>query len=134
MPFTLPQYQPPDFNSPHLSNAPVVNFELVETAGVAPNEYHGTSVYPEYYHLIKGEWRLAGESRMDCVVVRGSDDQLRVTEFRNLKLGDLVAVGRRENGEDGIYVHTNAFNFPDCVKEKCACRSLVTRETSFASV
>ena len=132
MPFILPQYQQPDFNSPLLINAPVVKFEPVETDGVAPNDYHGTSVYPEYFQLAKGAWRLVEESRMDCVVVRGPDDRLLVTEFRNLKSGDLVAVGRRENGEDGIYVQTNAFNFPDYVKEKFAFRSHLTRETSFS--
>lgn len=132
MPFSLPEYQPPDFNSPPLVNAMVVNFEPVLTTGVAPNDYHGTSVYPEYFHFGKGVWRLIDESRMDCVVVRGPDDRLRVTEFRNLKSGDLVAVGRRENGEDGIYVHTNAFDFPDHVKEKFAFRSHLTRETSFS--
>ncbi len=132
MPFTLPEYRSPDFNSPRMANAPEVKFEPVETAGVAPGNYHGTSVYPEYIHLEKGEWRLVEASRMDCVVVRGPDDRLRVTEFRNLKAGDLVAVGRRENGEDGIYVHTDAFDFPEYVKEKFAFRSHLTRETSFS--
>ena len=132
MPFTLPEYRPPDFDRPSMANAPGVKFEPVETAGVAPNKYHGTSVYPEYFHLNKGDWRLVEESRMDCVVVRGTDDQLRVTEFRNLKVGDLVAVGRRENGEDGIYVHTDPFDFPEYVKEKFAFRSHLTRETSFS--
>ena len=132
MPFTLPEYHPPDFNRPPVVNAPEVKFEPVVTAGVAPNNYHGTSVYPEYFQLGKGAWRLVEESRMDCVVVRGPNDRLQVTEFRNLKVGDLVAVGRRENGEDGIYVQTDAFDFPDYVKEKFAFRSHLTRETSFS--
>lgn len=132
MPFTLPEYQSPDFNSPNLVNAPAVKFEPVQKAGVAPHDYHGTSVYPEYFHFGKGKWCLVDESRMDCVVVRGPNDRLKVIEFRNLKVGDLVAVGRRENGEDGIYVHIDAFNFPDYVKEKFAFRSHLTRETSFS--
>ena len=91
MPFTLPEYHPPDFNRPPVVSAPEVKFEPVVTAGVAPNNYHGTSVYPEYFQLGKGAWRLVEESRMDCVVVRGPNDRLQVTEFRNLKVGDLVA-------------------------------------------
>ena len=132
MPFTLPDYQSPDFNSAELVNSPPVKFEPVETAGVAPQGYHGTSVYPEYFHFGNGDWRLVEESRMDCVVVRRQNDQLEVIEFRNLKVGDLVAVGRKENGEDGIYVQIDAFNFPDYVKEKFAFRSHLTRETSFS--
>ncbi|MGB7919634.1 MAG: hypothetical protein WCF40_06215 [Desulfobacterales bacterium] len=67
---------------------------------------------------------------MDCVVVRTQDDRLRVTEFRNLKSGDQVACGRRENGEDGIYVHTEAFEFPPHVREKFAFRSHLTRKAT----
>ena len=44
----------------------------------------------------------------------------------------MVACGRNENGEDGIYVHTDGFYFPDNIAEKFAFRSGRTRETSFS--
>jgi hypothetical protein len=69
---------------------------------------------------------------MDCVVVVEKNGRLTVKEFRHLKVGDLVAIGRRENGEDGIFVHTEAFNFPDHFTEKFAFRTRITRETSFS--
>jgi lysine-ketoglutarate reductase/saccharopine dehydrogenase-like protein (TIGR00300 family) len=132
MSFQLPVYQEPDFSLPPLDSAPVVRTEAVEIDGVAPDEYHATSVYPEYFQLGRGEWTLAAESRMDCVVVVRPDGGMDVREFRNLRKGERVVCGRRENGEDGIFVHTEAFAFPDHVKEKFAFRSELTRETSFS--
>jgi hypothetical protein len=132
MAFVLPSYKSPDLSLAPFKSSPKVVFKPVMTPGVAPDDYHATSVYPEYFHLGAAEWRLLEESRMDCVVVRTQDDRLRVTEFRNLTPGDQVACGRRENGEDGIYVHTEAFDFPPHVKEKFAFRSHLTRETSFS--
>ena len=132
MPFVLPAYRSPDFSQPQFTSAPTAEFKEVTQAGVAPEGYHGTSIYPEYFHLGAGKWRLLKESRMDCVVVRTAQDTLNVVEFRNLQVGDMVACGRRENGEDGIFVHTEAFDFPTHVAEKFAFRSHLTRETSFS--
>ena len=132
MPFDLPAYRAPDFSQPPFSDAPTVAFEAVTRPGVAQAGYHGTSIYPEYFHLSAGRWRLLKESRMDCVVVCTEKDELKAVEFRNLCVGDMVACGRRANGEDGIYVHTAAFDFPDHVAEKFAFRSHLTRETSFS--
>ncbi len=132
MNFMLPAYTPPDFSAPEFRNAPVVNFVPAEQDGVAPEQYHATSVFPEYLQIREGEWRLAEQSRMDCVFVLEPDESIAVKEFRNLKAGDRVACGRRENGEDGIYVHTDAFAFPAHVAEKFAFRSQLTRETSFS--
>lgn len=132
MPFTLPAYKEPDFDQPKFSACPNVTFEKVEKHGVAPENYHGTSVYPEYLQMEKGDWRLLEESRMDCVIVKNEGGDLEVKEFRNLKKGEWVACGRSENGEEGIYVHTDPFEFPEHVKEKFAFRSQLTRETSFS--
>jgi hypothetical protein len=132
MTFHLPEYRLPDFSASPFVDAPVVDFRPCPADGVAPEDYHGTSVYPEYYQVEPGDWRLAGESRMDCVVVRRPDGALAVTEFRNLREGDAVACGRGENAEEGIYVHTEAFVFPDRVAEKFAFRSQLTRETAFS--
>ena len=132
MSFTLPPYTPPDFSRSPLRDAPPATFREVVQAGVAPEDYHATSVYPEYFHIGGGEWRIPRESRMDCVAVIREDGQLDVKEFRRLRKGDRVAVGRRENGEDGIYVHTEGFRFPEHASEKFAFRTRLTRETSFS--
>jgi len=132
MSFVLPQYNAPDFSHPSFSEAGTVVFREVEQKGVAPDNYHATSIFPEYYHVRKGIWKLPKESRMDAVVVAGPDDALSVKVFRNLEPGDRVACGRSENGEEGIYVHTRPFVFPAHVPEKFAFRTHLSRETSFS--
>ena len=132
MAFILPLFNPPDFSEPRFADAPIVTFVPVTHQGAAPGNYHATSIYPEYFHMEKGKWQLLRESRMDCVVVRKEDNGLAVRPFRHLKPGDLVALGRRENGEDGIFVHPRAFGFPDHITEKFAFRTQITRETSFS--
>mgnify|MGYP006287396109 CR=1 FL=1 len=132
MHFRLPQYIEPDFSRPHLTSAPLARFEAVTTDGVAPDNFHATSIFPEYFQCQPGTWVLPSRSRMDCVVVKRDKDHLEVVEPRRLKAGDLVAVGREENGEDGIYVHTECFLQPGSEKEKFAFRTRLTRETSFS--
>ena len=45
---------------------------------------------------------------MDCVPVYEAG-KIFVREFRNVKKGDRVVLGRTENCEDGIYVHADCF-------------------------
>ncbi len=130
--FNLPVFCPPNFTKPQFNDAPLTLFKNVETAGVAPENFHATSIYPEYFQLSPGNWVLPRQSRMDCVVVLENDGSLAVKEFRLLVKGDRVACGRMENGEDGIYVHTAAFGFECPVSEKFAFRTQVCRETSFS--
>ena len=132
MAFVLPTHTPPPFEDPALMDAPLVAFEQVEQEGVAPANYHATSIYPEYFHVEKGIWRLIAESRMDCVVVLEKDGGLSVKEFRHLKIGDAVAVGRGENGEEGIFVHPHGFGAVREISDKFAFRTRVSRETSFS--
>jgi lysine-ketoglutarate reductase/saccharopine dehydrogenase-like protein (TIGR00300 family) len=132
MAFKLPPYNPPDFTKSPLVDAPTVRFKKVSKPRVAPDSYHATSIHPEYFHVKKGKWHLLKESRMDCVVVKKNDETLLVEEFRNLKPGDLVACGRGENGEDGICIHTEPFEFPTESSHKFAFRTRITRETSFS--
>ena len=129
--FTLPPYQEPDFGAPELRAAPVAVFESAPAHGVAPDNYHATSIYPEYVQLEPGRWVLPKEARMDCVLVR-EGETVAVTEFRRLLQGDLVAVGRGENGEDGIYVHTTGFSAAVSQTEKFSFRQHISRETSFS--
>jgi lysine-ketoglutarate reductase/saccharopine dehydrogenase-like protein (TIGR00300 family) len=132
MQFQIPDFHAPDFTRPELKNAPCVSFHPAPANGVAPDNYHATSIYPEYLHIKNAKWILLCKSRMDCVVVLKSVNRLAATELRRLKAGDLVACGRSENGENGILVHTKAFDFPDYMSEKFAFRSHLTRETSFS--
>ncbi len=105
--FTLLPYSAPDFTTPALLSAP--NAALVQVAQdrVAPEHYHSTSIYPEYFK-VDGQWHLAAESRMDCVAV-WENGTVCIREFRHLHAGDLVFTGRTEDGSEGIYVHTQGF-------------------------
>ena len=132
MAFSLPQYTAPDFSDRLLRNCPSVVFGKVPKAGVAPENYHATSIYPEYFHFGRGRWQLLRESRMDCVVVLEKDGTLAAKEFRHLRKGDLVALGRKENGEEGIYVHARGFDLSRNQTDKFAFRTQFTRETSFS--
>lgn len=132
MPFDLPAYVEPDFSAPPLADAPTAVFRPVEQPGVAPEDYHATAIFPEYYHLEPGVWKMPARSRMDCVVVRTPDGELLAKEFRNLVPGEMVACGRTEDGQDGIYVHTEPFGTNALEREKFAFRTRMTRETSFS--
>ena len=68
--FEMPEYRHPDFSQEMFVNAPSVKYEAAEKDGVAPENFHSTSMYPEYFK-IDGEWKLAEESRMDSCVLRG---------------------------------------------------------------
>jgi len=133
MAFILPEYRTPDFTAEPFKSAPAARFEAAPKAGVAPVDYHATSIYPEYFQVAPGDWRLPRESRMDCVVVLQSDGSLTVKEFRHIAAEELVAIGRRENCEDGIFVHSGAFGQPDTVSDKFAFRTQVSRETAFSA-
>jgi hypothetical protein len=132
MPFTLPAYHPPDFTRPPLADAPLVVFAPVARPGVAPDHYHATTIFPEYFQLERGKWALLQNSRMDGVVVRAQDGSLLVKEFHHLQVGEQIALGRGETGEEGIYVHTGAFAAAPEVHEKFAFRTQLSRETSFS--
>ena len=125
----IPAYCAPDFSLPELAGAPPVTTVVAAKDGVVADNYHGTSNYPEYLHLGGGEWLLAPESRMDSVLVV-NDRQIDVIEARRVKCGDPVVVGRTENGEEGIYVHTTGFDPPSLADgDKFAFRTRGTRET-----
>ncbi len=128
----IPSYNPPEFNESSLTNAPLVNLRPAPANGIAPDNYHATSNHPEYLHVSKGNWLLAPESRMDSVLVV-DNNAILVKEARSLKKGDMIAVGRSENGEDGILVHTTGFDqSSQDQKEKFAFRTRGTRETPFS--
>lgn len=128
--FTLPAYHAPDFSALGLADAPDVTLVPAEQDGVVPEDYHATTMFPEYFRL-GGQWVLAEESRMDCVAVC-RDGQISIVEFRNVKRGDPVAVGRSEDGSCGIYVHTSGFEEVREGGESFAFRQGRSRETAYS--
>ncbi len=130
--FSMPKYRHPDFTLEKFINAPDAKLAAVELDGVAPEYYHSTSMFPEYFK-INGEWTLAAESRMDSSVVLKGDGSLAVVENRFLKAGDKVILGRTENCEEGIYVHTTGFlSEEEALEDKFVFRQGRSRETSYA--
>lgn len=131
MEFILPAYDEPDFTQEIFISAPDVTIAEVQKDGIAPEHFHGTSMYPEYFK-INGEWKLAKESRMDCCVAVREDGNLEVIEFRRLKKGDRVILGRTENGMDGIYLHNNGFHEQYIPGDSFQFRTGRSRETPFS--
>lgn len=128
----IPKYYAPDFQEEKFIKAPDVRFVPAPMDGVAPENFHSTSMFPEYFK-IDGVWRLATESRMDASVVLTPQGKLQVVENRNLKKGDPVAVGRTEDCQEGIFVHHNGFKEPeDTLEDRFVFRQGRSRETSFA--
>ena len=131
MAFHLPVYHAPDFAAPRLAAAPDVRLAPAPADGVAPEGFHSTSMYPEYFKL-GGQWRLAEESRMDSSVVLRGSGRLDVVENRNLRQGDPVILGRTERGEEGIYLHSRGF-WPEeaATEDQFVFRQGRSRETSY---
>ncbi|MFN3361070.1 MAG: TIGR00300 family protein [Pseudanabaenaceae cyanobacterium] len=65
----------------------------VEQAGVAPDDFYVTTIYPTEVR-VKGEWIRATRQRMDaCVVVDPAAKTAVCKLIRDLQVGDLVVVG-----------------------------------------
>lgn len=131
MPFVLPNYHGPDFSEEGFDAMPEVTTVNVTMHGVAPENYHAMSIYPEYFK-IHGQWVLPNESRMDCVAVVRSNTLIEIVEFRNLKVGDAVAIGRSEDGSEGIFMYTTGFISEQGNKDVFAFRSGRSRETAYS--
>ncbi|SHJ40386.1 Uncharacterized conserved protein, contains Saccharopine dehydrogenase N-terminal (SDHN) domain [Hathewaya proteolytica DSM 3090] len=134
MSLNIPKYTAPDFNQDFLKNAPNVKLEEVKKDGVSPFNYHALSVFPEYFK-INDKWILATESRMDTVCVANDEpgnESVRIVEFRNLKAGDKVVIGRTEDGSEGIYMYTQGFVTEAEDADTFAFRSGRSRETAFS--
>ncbi|MDR1569047.1 MAG: hypothetical protein LBS72_00995 [Oscillospiraceae bacterium] len=141
MRFTLPTYTPPDFSSEALADAPNAGIAVVERDTVAPEGYHATSIFPEYFK-VGGRWLLAARSRMDCVAVLGGDGEqgagrspalIEIREFRRLRAGDRVILGRTEDGSEGVLVHPYGFAKLESRRDDAfAFRQGRSRESSFS--
>ena len=132
MAFQLRAYHAPNFTEERFVIAPQARLTPAPSDGIAPVGCHAMSIFPEYFK-IEGSWRFAEESRMDCVAI-WEDEKIKVIEFRNLKKGQLVVMGRSEDGSEGIYVHPGAFRHPGegGHEETFAFRQKRSRETAFS--
>ena len=130
MSFSLRPYTPPDFTQLRLRQAPDVKLVPCPRDGVAPEGYHAMSIFPEYLKA-GGVWHLARESRMDCAAV-WENGSFQIRELRRLKQGDLAAVGRTEQGEEGILIHPDGFREPARDRDLFTFRQSRSRETSFS--
>lgn len=128
--FEMPGYTPPQFNGSAFKSAPDAGFKPAPMNGVAPDNYHATSIFPEYFK-VNGQWLLPEDSRMDCLAVL-DNGSIKIREFRRIKQGDLVAIGRSENGEEGIYVHMHGFQSDASIPEQFAFRTIRSRETAYS--
>ncbi len=132
MSFEMPVFHHPDFSEELFVNAPNAASSPAPMDGVVPDNFHSTSMYPEYFK-IDGVWKLAEESRMDsCVIVR-DNGRLDVIEARNVQKGDRVILGRTERGEDGIFMHCHGFGAEEeGTDDQFVFRQGRSRETSYA--
>lgn len=134
MKFSMPKFNPPNFNQEFFKNSPNATLVEVIEEGVSPANYHALSVFPEYFK-INNKWVLATESRMDTVCVANDtlgQESVNIVEFRNLKKGDKVVVGRTEDGSEGIYMYTQGFDSKSQDSDAFAFRSGRSRETAFS--
>jgi lysine-ketoglutarate reductase/saccharopine dehydrogenase-like protein (TIGR00300 family) len=94
----------PDFKSERLSNAPDAAFAPAPSDGVLPEGFFSTTNLPTWVK-IAGEWKLPREPRMDAALLLEPDGSLWIREGRRVKAGDRIAVGKSEDGSEGIFVH-----------------------------
>lgn len=130
MALQLTPYAAPDFAALGLNGAPDARFARAPKDGVAPENYHAMSIFPEYFR-VGGRWMLAEESRMDCVAVL-EGNRIDVREPRRLRAGDAVIVGRSEDGSEGILVWPNGFDAGRKRADVFAFRQGHSRETAFS--
>ena len=97
----------PDFRDPRFASAPDARFVPAPADGVLPEDFFSTTNLPTYVR-IRGEWKLPREPRMDSALVIDRDGELWVREMRRVRAGELIAVGKKEDGSEGIYVNTEA--------------------------
>jgi len=99
-------FPPPDFTQPPFTSFPEARFAPAPADGVLPDGFFSTTNLPTFVR-VKGQWLAPREPRMDGGLVLDRDGNVWVREGRRLKKGDLVAVGDKEDGAQGIFVQTH---------------------------
>jgi lysine-ketoglutarate reductase/saccharopine dehydrogenase-like protein (TIGR00300 family) len=99
-------FSPPDFSQPKFAAFPDASFAPAPADGVLPDGFFSTTNLPTFVR-IKGVWLAPREPRMDSGLVLDRSGAIWVREGRRINKGDLVAVGDKEDGSQGIYVQTH---------------------------
>jgi lysine-ketoglutarate reductase/saccharopine dehydrogenase-like protein (TIGR00300 family) len=132
MAFSMPTYREPNFDKPYYAHVPDVQWAVCDMDGVAPAGFHSTSMHPEYFK-VDGSWRLLGDIMMDDAVRMTAKGELEVVPPRNLRVGDRVALGRSEHGDDGIVVWSRGFEtVAESSGDQFSFRQGRSRETSYS--
>ena len=95
----------PDFNEPQFAGCPDATFVRASADGVLPENFFSTTNLPTWVR-INGQWRMPREPRMDAALCLDGDGELWIREGRRVRRGDRVAVGKAEDGSEGIFVHS----------------------------
>jgi lysine-ketoglutarate reductase/saccharopine dehydrogenase-like protein (TIGR00300 family) len=99
-------FPPPDFSDARFAAFPDARFSAAPADGVLPDGFFSTTNLPTFVRQ-NGQWIAPREPRMDAGILKDKDGVLWVREGRRLKKGDLIAVGEKEDGSDGIFVQTH---------------------------
>jgi len=101
----VPTFQPPDFSEPRFAGFPDAQFAPAPADGVLPDGFFSTTNLPTFVR-VKGRWLAPREPRMDGALVFDDAGVIWVREGRRIRRGDMVAVGDKEDGAQGIFVQT----------------------------
>ena len=123
-----PVYLEPDFSARAFTASPDATFAPVPADGVMPEDFFTTSNLPTYVK-VGGGWRMPTRARMDCVVVRRGEE-LVCAEPRTVKRGELVAMGLKEDGTQGLYVHGHGFHTTGAPEESGSHFRFMSTEVS----
>ena len=99
-------FSTPDFTAPALADAPDATFVRAPADGVLPEGFFSTTNLPTWIR-VDGEWKMPREPRMDAALCLDTGE-VWIREGRRVKRGEPVAVGKAEDGSEGIYVHSMA--------------------------
>ncbi len=102
----MSNFPPPDFTQPPFASFPDARFAPAPADGVLPDGFFSTTNLPTFVR-VKGQWLAPREPRMDGGLVLDRDGNVWVREGRRLAKGDMVAVGDKEDGTQGIFVQTH---------------------------
>jgi lysine-ketoglutarate reductase/saccharopine dehydrogenase-like protein (TIGR00300 family) len=109
------------------ANAPDATFVPAPADGVLPENFFATTNLPTFVH-VNGEWTMPLEPRMDAALVLDNDGKVWVREGRNVKRGQMVAVGAAEDGSEGIFVQPTVLPVEEVEEEFRFMTSAVSRE------
>jgi lysine-ketoglutarate reductase/saccharopine dehydrogenase-like protein (TIGR00300 family) len=96
---------PPDFSQPRFAGFPDAQFAAAPSDGVLPDGFFSTTNFPTFIR-VKGQWLAPREPRMDSALVLDRDSVVWVREGRRVARGEMVAIGDKEDGSQGIFVQT----------------------------